>query len=139
MEKTKRARKRMLAADECMLGGKRVRVAKLTPKKWKELVRTVERLPSLVEQLLKTTSDDFYAFLVVASEIAADEVVAVVAVLSGLDEKYLEEHAGLDEIFDYFVRVYEYNNLAKLAKNIQRLLGPILEQIEKIDEQSTNG
>lgn len=134
--KSKKAKERLLAADECMLGGKRVRVAKLTPKKWKELVRAVERLPALIVQLAGAPQEELHSFVVAASELAMDEIVSVTAVLSGLDEVYLEENAGLDELFDYFVRVYEYNNLSKLAKNVQSLLSPIL---AKIDEQSTNG
>lgn len=136
MTKTKKAKERLLAADECMLGGKRVRIAKLTPKKWKEVVRAAERLPALIVQVASAPQEDLHSFIVAASELAMDEIVAVTAVLSGLDEEYLEESAGIDELFDYFVRVFEYNNLSKLAKNVQSLLSPIL---AKIDEQSTNG
>lgn len=135
--KTKKAKERLLAADECTLGGKRVRIAKLTPKKWKELVRTADRIPILLLHVATTSKEDMLTAIVAATEFATDEIVAATSILSGIDEEYLAENAGVDEIIDYFVRVLEYNNLEKVVKNVKRLLSPILNQPNS--EQSTIG
>ncbi|WP_257788457.1 hypothetical protein [Paenibacillus larvae] len=34
----------------------------------------------------------------------------------------LENEAGIDEIVDYIVHVYEHNNIDDIVKNVKRLL-----------------
>ncbi|MFW0909613.1 MULTISPECIES: hypothetical protein [Bacillus] len=110
-------------SSELTLGDKTVRVPKLTPVKWKELFEVVDRLPHLFITVLSTSGqDDFASTLVAAAKLAMDEVAKIVAVLSGLDEDYVLENVGTDEIIDFLIAVVEKNRLQSVAKNLKSLL-----------------
>ncbi|MDR4250706.1 hypothetical protein [Bacillus pumilus] len=110
-------------SSELTLGDKTVQVPKLTPVKWKELFEVVDRLPHLFFTVLSTNGqDDFVATLVAAINLAMDEVVKIVAVLSGLDKDYVQENVGTDEIVEFLIAVVEKNRLQSVAKNLRSLL-----------------
>ncbi|WP_226568140.1 hypothetical protein [Bacillus stratosphericus] len=110
-------------SSELTLGDKTVQVPKLTPVKWKALFEVVDRLPHLFITVLSTTGqDDFASTLVAAAKLAMDEVAKIVAVLSGLEEDYVLENAGTDEITDFLVAVVEKNRLQSVVKNLKSLL-----------------
>ncbi|MGM0815288.1 MAG: hypothetical protein ACQEUO_07165 [Bacillota bacterium] len=110
-------------SSELTLGDKTVQVPKLTPVKWKALFEVVDRLPHLFITVLSTSGqDDFASTLVAAAKLAMDEVAKIVAVLSGLDEDYVLENVGTDEIIDFLIAVVEKNRLQSVAKNLKSLL-----------------
>jgi len=110
-------------SSELTLGDKTVQVPKLTPVKWKELFEVVDRVPHLFLTVLSTNGkDDFAATLVAAINLAMDEVVKIVAVLSGLDKDYVHENVGTDEIVEFLIAVVEKNRLQSVAKNLKSLL-----------------
>ncbi|WP_242634659.1 hypothetical protein [Bacillus timonensis] len=104
------------------LGDKKVEVKKLTPAMWKKLFSTIDQLPGLIVQVLLAPKENFYPYVVQACEIAMDEVVQIVSVLSGIDQEYLNKNAGLDEIIKYLVRTIQKNNLQDTVKNVKSLL-----------------
>ncbi|MBQ4817678.1 hypothetical protein IHP72_15595 [Bacillus pumilus] len=110
-------------SSELTLGDKTVQIPKLTPVKWKALFEVVDRLPHLFITVLSTSGqEDFASTLVAAAKLAMDEVAKIVAVLSGLDEDYILENVGTDEIIDFLVAVVEKNRLQSVAKNLKSLL-----------------
>lgn len=111
-----------LGEHEMMLGDKRVKIEKLTIAKWRELFEVVDKLPGLIVQVLTAPSDDFYAYVVTALDIAADEITKIVSVLSGVDSEYLQENVGVDELFEYLAKTVKRNRLDGVVKNVQSLL-----------------
>ncbi|MHC2451300.1 hypothetical protein ACUXP3_001901 [Bacillus altitudinis] len=110
-------------SSELTLGDKTVQIPKLTPVKWKALFEVVDRLPHLFITVLSTSGqEDFASTLVAAAKLAMDEVAKIVAVLSGLDEDYILENVGTDEIIDFLIAVVEKNRLQSVAKNLKSLL-----------------
>ncbi|MBU5214958.1 hypothetical protein KQI60_25765 [Bacillus oleronius] len=104
------------------LGDKKVEIKKLTPSLWKKLFETIDHLPGLIVQVLLAPKENFYSYVLSACDIAMDEVVRVVAVLSGLDEDYISDNAGLDEITNYLIKTVKKNNLRDVVKNVKSLL-----------------
>lgn len=117
--------------NQVYLGSKKVEVKKLTPNLWKKLFGTVDRLPGLIVQVILAPKEDFYSYVISAAEIAMDEVVQVVSVLSGVDEEYLKENAGLDDIVNYLVKTVKKNNLHEAIKNVKSLLPDVNQKTEK--------
>lgn len=107
---------------EMYLGDKRVSINKLTPNRWRTLFDTIDTLPGLILQVITAPQENFHAYLISACELALDEVVKVVAVLSDVDEDYLNEYVGLDEMVEYLSRTAKRNNLADTVKNVTSLL-----------------
>src|SRR5690625_4688884 len=112
---------RLLSTEEMYLGKKKVVIKKLTPAKWKELFRTIDTLPGLIVQVM-TTKQDFYMTVIHAIDIAMDEIVKVVSVLTDIDEEYINNNVGLDEIVEFVTKTVEINRLDKTVKNIKSLL-----------------
>ncbi|MDR4936066.1 hypothetical protein RGU11_06755 [Rossellomorea marisflavi] len=111
-----------LTEDEMWLGEKRVKINKLTPNRWRDLFETVDRLPGIIVQVISAPQDDFYATVVAGLEVAMDEVIEIVAVLSDLDADYINAEVGVDEIFEYLTRTVKKNRLDSVAKNVKSLL-----------------
>ncbi|KMJ58076.1 hypothetical protein AB685_14815 [Bacillus sp. LL01] len=107
---------------EMYLGEKRVSINKLTPNRWRTLFETIDTLPGLILQVIAAPQENFHAYLISACELAMDEIVKVVAVLSDIDEDYLNEHVGVDELVDYLTRTFKRNNLGETIKNVKSLL-----------------
>lgn len=111
-----------LSEHEMMLGDKRVKIEKLTIVKWRELFEVVDKLPGLIVQVLTASSDDFYAYVVTALDLAADEISQIVSVLSGVEAEYLQKDVGVDELIEYLARTVKRNRLDGVVKNVQSLL-----------------
>lgn len=104
------------------LGKHTVQVAKLTPAKWKQLFATVDKIPGLVLQVLSAPKTDFYSYLLSAVDIALDEIVAIVAMLSEVDSEYIHEEVGTDELIEYLALTIKKNRLDSQVKNVMSLL-----------------
>ncbi|WP_040932636.1 hypothetical protein [Paenibacillus larvae] len=115
-------KKAMRRTDVVKLGKHQVKISKITPKKWRPLVESIQVLPQLIANVAFAPPDDFAVYALQASEVALDDLLLTVSILSGIDVEELENEAGIDEIVDYIVRVYEYNNIDDLVKNVKRLL-----------------
>lgn len=115
-------KEKFLSENEMYLGERKVKIQKITPAKWKELFRVVDSLPGLIIQLFATPKKDFYATVIQALDLALDEIVLVVSTLSGVEKKYIEDHAGLDEIIEYLTKLVKVNRLDTTIKNVKSLL-----------------
>jgi hypothetical protein len=111
-----------LNENEMYLGEKRVKIEKLTIVKWRELFETVDKLPGLIVQVLTAPKEDFYTYVITALDLAFEEVARIVSVLSGLDEEYILNNVGVDELFEYLFRTVKRNRLEDVAKNVKSLL-----------------
>jgi hypothetical protein len=111
-----------LNEHEMYLGDKRVKIEKLTIKKWRQLFETVDKLPGLIVQVLSAPKEDFYTYVITALDLAFEEVAQIISVLSGLDVEYIEENVGVDELFEYLLRTVKRNRLEDVAKNVKSLL-----------------
>jgi hypothetical protein len=111
-----------LGEYEMMLGEQRVKIEKLTIAKWRELFAVIDKLPGLIVQILSAPQDDFYAYVVAGLDIAFDEVAQIVSVLTGLDADYIENHVGVDELFEYVSKTVKRNRLEDVVKNVKSLL-----------------
>jgi hypothetical protein len=116
-----------LAENEMYLGEKRVKIEKLTIVKWRELFGTVDKLPGLIVQVLSAPQTDFYAYVITALDIAFDEIVQIVSVLSGVEVDYLTENVGVDELFEYLAKTVKRNRLDDVLKNVKGLLPKTVE------------
>lgn len=108
--------------NQMFLHEKKVEIAKLTPEKWKQLFETIDQLPGLIIQVMLAPKEDFYSFAITACQIALDEVVEVVSVLTELDSTYIHQNVGVNELIEYLVRTVKRNELVDVAKNLKSLL-----------------
>jgi hypothetical protein len=108
--------------DSVELAGKRVQIAKLTYVKWRELFDAIDTLPGIIVNVLLAPKESFYETVLVAFDFALDEVYRVVAILSGLDEDYLKENAGINEVAEYLVLTAKKNDFNNVIKNAKSLL-----------------
>lgn len=116
-------KEKMVPPGHALLGEKIVSIPKLTPAMWKELMRTLDKLPMWIMQILSApTLEDLQVYIVGTIDVAFDELVRVASVLSGLDEEYLEHKAGANEIYEFLRLTAEKNDLDKLAKNVISLV-----------------
>jgi hypothetical protein len=104
------------------LGEKRVRIEKITYEKWVILREVVDKIPGLVIQIWLSRGDAFYKTVYAAIDIAFEEIIQVISILSGIDEEYLKKNAGIDEVFNYFVKTAKKNDFYNIIKNGQSLL-----------------
>jgi biotin-(acetyl-CoA carboxylase) ligase len=111
-----------LGEHEMMLGEKRVKINKLTPNKWRDLFVTVDKLPGIIVQVITAPQDDFYAYVINGLDIAMEELIHIVAILSEIDEEYIDAEVGVDEIFEYLARTVKRNRLDSVVKNVKSLL-----------------
>lgn len=104
------------------MGEKQVRVPKLTFEKWVVLREVLDKIPGLVIQIWLSRGEHFYQTVYAAIDVAFEEIIKVIAVLSDVDEDYLKKNAGIDEVFNYFVKTTEKNDFYSILKNGQSLL-----------------
>jgi hypothetical protein len=108
-----------------------VKVSKISPFKYKELIRTLDGLPGLLfETVMRYFSAEdrksFFQFLVISSEFAMDDLVEITSILSGIDKDKLMNEYGLDEQVEYLELMYQRNNLEKVLKKVMSPLQKIL-------------
>jgi hypothetical protein len=114
---------RVAKKDHAFLGDKEVKIRKLTPALWKELMSVVDQLPGLILHTLMIPRDgNFNKTLLMVVHELMDDIIKIVSVLSGLDEKYLQENAGFDEIVKYLTLTFQKNDFSSVIKNVKSLL-----------------
>lgn len=111
-----------LGENEMKLGDKRVKINKLTPNKWRDLFGTVDKLPGIIVQIITAPQEDFYAYVINGLDIALDEIISIVSVLAEIDEEYVRNNVGVDELFEYLARTVKKNRLDQVVKNVKSLL-----------------
>src|SRR5690625_3940026 len=114
--------KRGLNDNEMYLGKEVVEITKLTPTKWKELFSVIDKVPGLMFSLFTTEPENYYQAAIQAFDIAIDEFVNIVSVMTDIDAKYIHENVGLDELIEYLTKMVELNRLDSTVKNLQSLL-----------------
>jgi len=108
------------------LGDKIVEIPKLTPAKYKLLFGRIETLPQVIARIVMARGEaDFISTALIGVDIALDEVVEVIAALTGLEAEYVAENAGIDEITTFIARTIERNDLAQTLKNLQAVLAAV--------------
>src|SRR5690625_1132903 len=115
-------RSKMLGQNEMYLHKEKVEIAKLTPAKWKKLFATVDQVPGRILQVILPPQEDFYIAVLQAVGHALDEVTRVVAILTEVEESYIEEDVGLDEVVDYLQHMVKLNRLDTAVKNAKSVL-----------------
>lgn len=118
----KEAQTAMLADSTLPIGNKKVRVRKITPKEFKELMTVTGNVPNLVIQVMNAPEDQYAAYALAAIDAATDDFVAITSQLTGIDEDYLHNDASVSEIIEYLVQMTEYNDLKRMVKNVMSLL-----------------
>ncbi|MCW1241936.1 hypothetical protein [Bacillus pretiosus] len=118
----KEAQTAMLADSTLPIGSKKVRVRKITPKEFKELMTVTGNVPNLVIQVINAPEDQYAAYTMAAVDAATDDFVTITSQLTGIAEDYLHNDAGMSEIVEYLVQMTEYNDLKRMVKNVMSLL-----------------
>jgi hypothetical protein len=113
------------------MGNKKVRIEKITFEKWVLLREVLDIIPGLVMQVWLSRGEHFYKSVYAAIDVAFEEIIQVISVLSGIDEEYLKKNAGIDEVFNYFVKTAHKNDFFKIIKNGQSLLQSLNPQMDQ--------
>lgn len=133
----------ILKPNTVKLGDKRVPIPKLTIAKWKLLFAEIGSLPNIISDVLQARDTvSFSATLTVAFEMAADDVLRIVSVLTDEPVEWLEEQADPVQIIDFIVATANYNNLGEAAKKYRAafakwMASPAAPMVEP--SPSTNG
>mgnify|MGYP001187777226 FL=1 len=109
--------------DSVMLGDKPAKVGKLTPAKFRKLNEVTNVIPLLAMHIFTAMkSEDPATYMLAVVNEFMSEVVKVVAVLSEIDEKYIDENASLTQITNYLVEMIKHNDFSTALKNVKSLL-----------------
>ncbi|MFB6473023.1 hypothetical protein ACFCW7_09255 [Paenibacillus glucanolyticus] len=118
--------KRNKDTDFVYFGEQKVEIPTLTVGKWKLIMENLESLPQLLVNVLAAKgTDDFTARLVVGTSIALEEVVTLVAVVTGLDEQFIYDHADLNNLVDFITKTVKNNDLNEAAKKFRAMFAKI--------------
>ena len=103
--------------------------------KWKRLTDSIKRLFELLPEILKKKGienpeeyiekieiQDLLLLIPDMLEVAADEMVSVLAIGTDLEGEYIEEKVGLDEAIDLFEAIIAVNNLIKVVEKGKNLM-----------------
>lgn len=104
------------------LGGQAVKVRKVTIGQWRELFTVVGTLPQMLVSVMTAPAESRVSYMLAVMESAVDDVVNVVAVLTGLEPSWINENVSPDELMAYFVAVARVNDFGGLLKNVQGAL-----------------
>ncbi|MGM0807518.1 MAG: hypothetical protein ACQET8_22695 [Bacillota bacterium] len=126
--KEEKSIQRVAKKDHAFLGDKQVKIRKLTPALWKELVSVVDQLPGLIVHTIVMQKDN--QTLVYFLNELIDDVIKIVSVLSDLEEDYLHKNAGFDELVSYLTLTFQKNDFSSVIKNVKSLL-PKQEKVSK--------
>jgi len=114
--------KRALNKDTVLLGNRKAEVKKLTPALWKKVFGAVDLLPGVALQVFTAPKADLSAYLLQAFDVALEEMIEIVSLVSDIDKDYLFNDAGLDELVEYVYLTIKKNRLDQTAKNLKGLL-----------------
>lgn len=125
---------RIMRSDTVKIGGKSVKVRKITIAQWRELFTVIETLPQLLITVTTAAPADRLPMLVVAIEKSLGDIVNVVSVLTEIDAEWIENNVGVDELITFFVETARVNNFGALLKNVQGALN-LAKPAEAVAEQ----
>lgn len=113
---------RIMRSDTVKIGGKSVKVRKITVAQWRELFTVIETLPQLLLTVVTAAPADRLPYLIVAIEKSLSDVVNVVSVLTELDAEWIENNASVDELVTFFAETARINNFGEMLKNVRGVL-----------------
>jgi len=113
---------RIMRSDTVKIGGKSVKVRKITVAQWRELFTVIETLPQVLLTVITAAPAERLPYLVVAIEKSISDVVNVVSVLTELDADWIENNASVDELVEFFVETARVNNFGEMLKNVRGVL-----------------
>ncbi|MDT2287328.1 hypothetical protein P7H17_16600 [Paenibacillus larvae] len=100
-----------------------VKIAKDYTGKVAAIGREYPSVPQLIANVAFAPPDDFAVYALQASEVALDDLLLTVSILSGIDVEELENEAGIDEIVNlHRPCLCKHNNIDDLVKNGKCLL-----------------
>lgn len=112
--------KSAVSGDGVFLGDKLVEIPKLTPAKYKLLFGRIETLPQVIAHIVSARGkSDFMSTALIGVDIALDEVVEVIAILTGIESEYIRENVGINELTTFIVQTLEKNDLSATIKNFR--------------------
>lgn len=115
---------RLMRSDTVKIGGKTVKVRKITIAEWRELFSVIDTLPQVILSVATAAPSERLPYLIVAIEKSITDVVNVVSVLTGFDAEWIEKNASVDELVEYFIATARVNNFGDLLKNARSALNP---------------
>jgi hypothetical protein len=119
----KRAKEKLVPDGFMYLGDKSVEIPRVTPAMFKQLNRVMENLPAIFLRMVSAQDEEaIQPYIIAALDFAADEVVNVTSVLTGLDAEYLNKNVGMNEIIKFLKATADKNDLTPLVKNLMSLL-----------------
>ncbi|WP_151737244.1 hypothetical protein [Paenibacillus tengchongensis] len=101
---------------------KTVKVRKIVITQWRDLFAAVQTLPQLIVNAFYTEPGSRIAYVLAALDHALDEIVEIVAVLTGIEAEWIADNTSPDELLAYFVKVAQVNDFGGLLKNAQSVL-----------------
>jgi len=113
---------RIMRSDTVKIGGKSVKIRKITVAQWRELFTVIETLPQVLLTIMTAAPAERLPYLVVAIEKSISDVVNVVSVLTELDADWIENNASVDELVTFFVETARVNNFGEMLKNVRGVL-----------------
>lgn len=113
---------RIMRSDTVKIGGKSVKIRKITVAQWRELFTVIETLPQVLLTIITAAPAERLPYLVVAIEKSISDVVNVVSVLTELDADWIENNASVDELVTFFVETARVNNFGEMLKNVRGVL-----------------
>lgn len=99
-----------------------VPVRKITIAQWQELFGVIQLLPQLLISIMSAPLSERTGYFVVALQESLEDILRIVALLTGLEEEWLRENAALDELVEFFTETAKINNFGELLKNVQGVL-----------------
>jgi len=114
--------KKVLSKDVVLLGNKKAEIKKLTPALWKKVFSSLDTIPGLVMSLIQAPREDLAVYLIQAFDMALDEMLEIISVITGIEKDYLHDEAGLDDLIEYLVLTIKKNRIDQTAKNLKSLL-----------------
>ncbi|MFE8697982.1 hypothetical protein ACFYKT_16695 [Cytobacillus sp. FJAT-53684] len=114
--------------NKMYLHEKKVDIPKLTPDRWKRLFEEVDMLPGLIVQVMLAPKEEFYSVVVSVCQLALDEVIEIVALLSDIEPEYIRENVALYEIIEFITKTIQRNKLGEIGKNLKSLLPKKIEK-----------
>ncbi len=104
---------------------------KLTRNQLKKLTDHIGTIGDYLVRLFLTPPENRATFIVAAADIFLDEIYEITAILSGIPEEDLNEHAGIGECAEYLRLTWEKNYMGNALGNVRSLLPPMAEQFVK--------
>lgn len=124
----KKAKKAVAMPETLKLGTKTVRIRKITPYEYKELMGVIGNLPNMIVQVMQAPEQDRLAYIMSALDVGMDDMINVTSQLSNINADYLTSGGvGLDEIVEYISQMAKYNEIGRTVKNLASLL-PTMEK-----------